>query len=183
MIPYSRTKPIPNIRPDNEHEEDEHEEDEHAHEDHGNDRHHKAGEIDPHAWLDTRNASRWVQVMANRLAEIDPANAAIYQRNAVSAKSELEVLAQRISAQVAPVSERPFIVFHDAYQYFESQFKLTLAGTVSMSDAQKPGSRQNQENSNASQGTGYKLHFRRAAIRSGTDNGHCFQPGSSSRHH
>ena len=104
--------------------------------DHGHD--HEGG-TDPHAWLDPENARRWLDLIADELARIDPENAATYRANAARAEAELAALQAEIAAQMAPLSEMRFLVFHDAYQYFERRFGLQLAGTVARGDAAAPG--------------------------------------------
>lgn len=106
---------------------DEHEHDEHAHEG-----------VDPHAWLDPQNAQAWLGAIAATLAEADPGNAEAYRRNAAAADGELDALMAELSATLALVREKPFIVFHDAYHYFEDRFGLEAAGAISLGDASAP---------------------------------------------
>jgi len=94
---------------------------------------------DPHAWLDPMNARIWLDVIAKELAEHDPDNAAVYAANATAAQAELDALASEIAAQVAPVRGKPFLVLHDAYQYFEWAFDLSATGALALSDASDPG--------------------------------------------
>lgn len=94
---------------------------------------------DPHAWLDPANARVWLGLIAGELAEHDPANAALYAANAEAAEAELVALTEEIAAQLAPVQGKPFLVFHDAYQYFETAFDIPAAGAIALSDAAAPG--------------------------------------------
>lgn len=127
-------------------EEDDHEAQEHEahgqeghadHEEHDHDHAHDGA--DPHAWLDPMNARIWLDVIAQELTGHDPANAALYAANATAAQAELDALAVEIAAQVAPVRGKPFLVFHDAYQYFETAFDLSATGAIALSDATDPG--------------------------------------------
>ncbi len=121
---------------DPDHESDGHEHG-HAHgEEHGDEH---GDETDPHLWLDPANAGLWLDAMAGALAEADPANSARYRANAAAARAELEALAGEIDARLAPLRGRPFVVFHDAYQYFEHRFGVEAAGAVTLSDARAPG--------------------------------------------
>ncbi len=132
---------------DHGHEEAGHEEaghDDHAHggeaghdHDHDHDHHdHEGG--DPHAWLDPANAEVWLDAIARTLAEVDPANGDAYAANAAAGRAEIEALRAGIEATLAPVRGRGFIVFHDAYQYFETAFDVPAAGSISVSDATAP---------------------------------------------
>lgn len=112
--------------------------DDHAeHEEH--DAHHHHGDVDPHAWLSLRNAESWLTLIAGELSDLDPENGDIYRANMASGVAELASLSDKIRQEVAPVREVPFLVFHDAYQYFEKEFGIQAAGAVSLSDASAPG--------------------------------------------
>lgn len=118
---------------------------EHAHEgqdqgrdDEGHD-HDENGQGDMHFWLDPENARLMVTQIAATLAEADPANAGAYQANAAAELVRLDALEAEIVAMLAPLADRPFIVFHDAYQYFEARFDLALAGSVTVTPDVMPG--------------------------------------------
>ena len=102
---------------------------------------HEEGEaaIDPHAWLDPEVAADWMRGIAATLAGIDPENAALYEDNAAEAIARDAEMTERLAAQLAPLSGRPYLVPHDAYQYFERRFDLPAAGALALSDAAAPG--------------------------------------------
>jgi zinc transport system substrate-binding protein len=108
----------------------------HAHQDHAHDEH---GEGDMHFWLDPENAKLMVTQIATTLAEADPDNATAYQANAEAELVRLDELEAEIAATLAPVADKPFVVFHDAYQYFEARFGLSLAGSVTVTPDVMPG--------------------------------------------
>ena len=112
------------------HVEDKREEQEDGHNDHG--------AHDPHAWLSPQNAATWLNVIAGQLSAEDPDNAGIYFANAAAGRVELDGLATNINAMLEPVRGGQFIVFHDAYQYFESAFEFPASGAISVSDAADP---------------------------------------------
>lgn len=116
-------------------QEQEHEhaqEDEHGHE-------HAHGGVDPHAWLDPENGKRWLDAMAETLAEEDPGNAARYRDNAARGKAEIDAATARIAARLAPFHDVGFVVFHDAWQYFDRRFGLHAVGAIRVGDASSPG--------------------------------------------
>ncbi|MBR9653222.1 zinc ABC transporter substrate-binding protein [Thalassovita aquimarina] len=120
------------------HGEDSHEDHtDESHQDDGHEDHDHAG-TDPHAWLDPENAKVWLGAMAEALAQADPEHADTYRRNAKAAQDDLDLQIDRIEAVLRPVSDRPFVVFHDAYQYFETRFGLAASGAISLSDASAP---------------------------------------------
>ena len=122
------------------HGHDDHKHDDHADHGHSHDTHdHAHAGPDPHAWLDPVNAVAWLALIAQELSAIDPDNADLYAANAKAAQAELTALSDQIAGDLAPLADRPFLVFHDAYQYFEARFGVTAAGAVSISDASEPG--------------------------------------------
>ncbi|GGH38256.1 zinc transport system substrate-binding protein [Cribrihabitans marinus] len=116
-----------------------HEREEHAEgevpDDHGHDEH---DEHDPHAWLSPENAGSWLNLIAAQLSAADPENAGTYFANASAAREEMQALSAEIRATLDPVREGSFIVFHDAYQYFETAFDFPASGAISLSDATDP---------------------------------------------
>lgn len=113
--------------------------DEAGHDHAGHDHAHHHGGEDPHAWLDPVNAQAWLGTIAATLSQADPANAARYAANAEAAKGELDRLRTELTAELAPVAGTPFVVFHDAYQYFEDRFGISAAGSISLADGSAPG--------------------------------------------
>jgi len=119
----------------------------HDHEDHaaedGHDDHddhdgHHHGAHDPHAWLSPQNASTWLNLIAAQLSAADPDNAGTYFANAKAARAEMDALSAEVAETLDPVRGGSFIVFHDAYQYFENAFDFPAAGAISLSDASDP---------------------------------------------
>lgn len=116
-------------------EEHDHADDEgHEHDEHG----HAHGAYDSHAWLSPTNAATWLNLIAAELSAADPDNAGVYFANAAAGRDELETLKAEVNATLAPVRDRSFVVFHDAYQYFEADFSFPASGAISLSDATDP---------------------------------------------
>ncbi len=118
-------------------QEAEHDDDE-AHDDHDGHEGHDHGAHDPHAWLSPQNAMTWMNVIAGQLSAADPDNAGAYFANAAAGRAEFETLIAEVNATLDPVRDRQFVVFHDAYQYFETDFDFPAAGAISLSDASDP---------------------------------------------
>lgn len=119
-------------------ENDDHEEHE-KHEDphHGDGDHHEA--FDPHIWLDPVNAAMLVTHIAVVLSEFDPDHAQQYAANAEAMQRQLEQLNTEVNALLEPVRDRPFVVFHDGYHYFENRFDLQAAGSLTINPETMPG--------------------------------------------
>lgn len=106
---------------------------------------HDRGEMDMHFWLDPVNAGHMVAAIADALVAADPEHADTYKANAAAEAARLEALSAEIDALLAPVRDKPFIVFHDAYQYFERRFGLTLAGAITVTPDTLPGAQRISE--------------------------------------
>jgi zinc transport system substrate-binding protein len=117
-------------------EEDGH--DEHVEED-GHDEHNH-GEFDIHFWLDPEIAKVIVKNIARELSKIDVANKSIYKANAVKAIEELDVLITTTKLRIN--TNASYVVFHDAYQYFEKRFGIEVLGALSVNPEILPGAKQ-----------------------------------------
>ena len=122
--------------------------DDHGHGDHGASSH--AGDsiqgipadaLDPHIWLDPDNAKRIVARLAQRLAALDPDNAKTYRANAQAMAQRIDALDAELAQTLAPVREVPYVVFHDAYHYFEQHYALNAVGSITLSPERKPSAR------------------------------------------
>ena len=128
---------------------DDHDKEEHAkddHDDHGKEKHakddhddHEHGEFDPHVWLDPINAKAVVHEIEEALVKADPKNAKKYEANAVRMAGKLDQLVTELRVQLQPVQGKGFIVFHDAYQYFEQRFGVAAIGSITVSPEVMPG--------------------------------------------
>jgi len=104
-----------------------HDEDEHA-----------TVNVDPHGWLDPYNGKTWLDVIATELSKIDPENTDIYFDNVSQGKTDIDAVISEIDATLATFRGTNFIVYHDAYQYFERRFDVLAAGSISMGDVSDP---------------------------------------------
>ena len=115
--------------------------DDHGHDDHGHDDH----GADPHVWLDPINAIVLVEEIKKALISADPKNKPTYEANAKSTIYNLNELIEEIDAELKPVKGRGYIVFHDAYQYFENRFGVSAVGSITVSPEVLPGAERIRE--------------------------------------
>ena len=121
------------------HAEEEGHDDHDDHDDHAKEEgHDDHGAHDPHAWLSPQNAANWLIVIAGQLSAADPENAGAYFANAAAGRAEMDALMTQVNATLDPVRGGRFVVFHDAYQYFESDFDFPASGAISIGDASDP---------------------------------------------
>lgn len=100
---------------------------------------HGHGEFDAHVWLDPVNAKAMTHEIVEVLSEAFPKNAKIYAENGERLEAKLDALTKELSETLAPVHGKSFVVFHDAYQYFEKRFDLRAAGSITVSPEVLPG--------------------------------------------
>ena len=97
--------------------------------------------INPHLWLDPRNAMVIARLAAQAMSELDPGNAPRYAANLARLLDRLEALDSELAARLAPVAGIPYAVFHDAYRYFEARYGLRRLGAVTIDPSVPPGAR------------------------------------------
>jgi zinc transport system substrate-binding protein len=114
-------------------EHDDHKEKE-GHEDHAH------GQHDPHVWLDPNNAKVFIKEITKQLIKLDSANSSIYKSNSKKALAEIDKLIKDIKSNLK--KDLRFVVFHDAYQYFENRFGIQVLGALTVNTDVMPGAEQ-----------------------------------------
>ena len=112
------------------------------HDDHGHEGH-AHGEHDPHVWLDPMNAKVIIKEIEKQLVKLDPDNSSKYKANSKKAQSELDNLTKNIKRDLK--GNLRFVVFHDAYQYFENRFGIKVLGALTVNPDVLPGAEQLSE--------------------------------------
>jgi zinc transport system substrate-binding protein len=102
---------------------------------------HNHGETDMHVWLDPANAKALAGTIATALGDADPDNAVLYQANAERLRQQLDDLNRSLQKRLAAVTARPYVVFHDAYQYFEHRYGVNAIGAITINPTVRPSAR------------------------------------------
>jgi zinc transport system substrate-binding protein len=121
---------------------------------------------DPHAWLSPIIARRIVEAIASELTRADSHNADTYRRNARALDQRIQVLATELTAKLTAVRPAPFIMFHDAFQYFEQAFGLQSVGAMQLEPARAPGAARVQALRMAIRDHGVRCVFREPQFQS-----------------
>ncbi|MEO5370427.1 MAG: zinc ABC transporter substrate-binding protein [Magnetococcus sp. DMHC-1] len=121
-----------------------------ARSDHGHDHDPHAGHdpatlVDPHVWLDPENGRVLVAALVHILGDVWPEQKNLFVRNGQRVQERLQALDLQLRNLLLPVRDRPFIVFHDAYHYFEARYGLAGVGTITLRPEHPPGARRIQE--------------------------------------
>lgn len=117
-----------------------HKTDDHAH-DHAGKHAHAPHEIDGHVWLDPHNARKMLTEIARALSEAAPEHAETFRANAARAAAALDALEADLAREVTPLKGKYYVVFHDAYQYFERRFDLAPVGAITLSPEVRPSAK------------------------------------------
>ena len=126
---------------DKDHDEHKHDEDK-DHDEDGHEGHHH-GEFDAHIWLDPSNAREMLYEIAHELSDLDPANADKYNQNLNETILAIDEMITNIDRDINKNAK--FIVFHDAYQYFEKKFGVASSGALTLNTDVLPGAKQVSE--------------------------------------
>jgi zinc transport system substrate-binding protein len=102
---------------------------------------HDHGSHDPHFWLGIDQVEVASSYISDKLVEVDPQNADVYKKNLDVFLSQLADKKRSIEAQLAPVKDKGYYVFHDAYSYYEDEFGLNKLGHFTVSPERKPGAK------------------------------------------
>ena len=102
---------------------------------------HAAGQYDMHIWLDPQNAIAIVKAVQVALSASDPHHSEAYEANAEETISKLQQLIPAVRKDLADARGRPFVVFHDAYSYFEHRFDLHAAAAIAVHPETPPGAK------------------------------------------
>ncbi len=109
-----------------------HDHDEHGHEGHAH---------DGHVWLDPINVRTMTRAIVAALSQRDPGNAASYKANGDALTGRIEALMEELRGEMRPFSGTPYVVFHDATQYFDLDFGPEAVGSVSVSPEVPPSAK------------------------------------------
>ncbi len=130
---------------EHEHDEHDHVEDEHDEDEHGHDEHDRAehdhGYWDLHVWLDTGNARVIAKSIASVLKQLEPDHHDQIQTNLNNFLHRIDDLDEDLETATSPVRNLPYMVFHDAYQYMETQWGLNYIGAVLINPERNPGAK------------------------------------------
>lgn len=101
---------------------------------------HVHGDLDPHVWLDPANGEAMVQMVLDKLIEVDPKARATYQRNASAYLARLREASKHMlaDAEAVPKPRRYLVTTHDGYGYLAHALDYQVAGFVTPNPALEP---------------------------------------------
>ena len=97
------------------------------------DHHAHHSDIDGHIWLSIDNARAISHHLYTELIRHDPEHQSAYLQNKNLLIEKLQRLKSSINDKLSAVKQKPYLTFHDAFQYFESEFELSGSHFVTTS--------------------------------------------------
>lgn len=79
---------------------------------------------DPHYWLSLQNIKPMIDVVLPELIKLKPEHTVLYQQNAAKLEAAALSLHAELSAKLAPIAGKSFMVFHPSWEYFAESFGL-----------------------------------------------------------
>jgi zinc/manganese transport system substrate-binding protein len=84
----------------------------------------------PHFWLDPRNGKIIAQRIAEKLRELDPKNAAVYDKNLAAFTAKLDEKWTEWQNKLEPLRKTKVITYHKSYEYFAAAFGLEVVAQL-----------------------------------------------------
>ena len=102
-------------------------------------------EPDPHIWLAPKNSAQMARNIADGLAELYPDDAARLHENAADYAREMDELQAYGEQQLANLSCRELVTFHDGFSYFAEAFGLEIAAAMEVEAGSEPSAKELEE--------------------------------------
>jgi zinc/manganese transport system substrate-binding protein len=98
---------------------------------------------DPHWWHSIANMKKATSVIRKHFVEADPANKALYARNATEYLVKLTDLEKWVRQEIAalPRDRRKLVTSHDALQYFAQEYGFKIYAIEGVSTEDQPSSK------------------------------------------
>ncbi|NTV90261.1 MAG: zinc ABC transporter substrate-binding protein [Clostridiales bacterium] len=101
----------------------------------------ETGEDNPHVWVSITGAIEQTVNIAERLAELDPSNEALYRSNSVEYVKKLEALSEKMHNELKTLKTRDIVTFHEAFPYFAEEFDLNIKAVLVQEEGDSPDAR------------------------------------------
>lgn len=96
------------------------------------------GSVDPHFWLDPLLMAQAADVLATRLADLDPEGATTYEANAAELRTRLEDLDAELGAGLASCEVDLLVTSHSAFGYLADRYGFTQVGISGLDPDSEP---------------------------------------------
>lgn len=106
-----------------------------------------ASNYDPHVWFDIDFWKQMTQYATEKLKEVDPKNAVLFETNSKAYLSALDTLEGEVRGVIETLQaeKRILVTAHDAFNYFGQAFGFEVVGLQGLSTATEAGVQDVQE--------------------------------------
>ena len=84
----------------------------------------------PHYWLDPENGRRIARLFETRFAQLDPANAAVYDANEKAFEARLNAAERGWATDLATIKAKPIVAWHTSWRYFAEYTGVNIVAFV-----------------------------------------------------
>ncbi len=100
-----------------------------------------ASNYDPHIWFSVKNWKQVTVFTIEKLKELDPENAVVFETNGKAYLEKLNKLEAKIKGIIAtlPKEKRILVTAHDAFSYFGKEYAFNVVGLQGLSTATEAG--------------------------------------------
>jgi len=99
---------------------------------------HAHNETDNHIWLSPSNVVLMVKAVSQRLQILLPNQVQVIQQREQRWLATLAATDAQVNQILMPIKKQPFLVLHDAFQYFEHYYQLKGAGAIRLNPELPP---------------------------------------------
>ena len=89
--------------------------------------------VDGHIWLSVENAKALVRAVSLQLQALRPEQSAAIKQRTVQWLAQISQTDAEVNTLLMPVKQQPYLVLHDAFQYFEQRYQLNGVGAIRLS--------------------------------------------------
>jgi ABC-type Zn uptake system ZnuABC Zn-binding protein ZnuA len=102
------------------------------------------GHPNPHLWPNPLHGLTYAELIHDKLAELDPENAAYYDANLEAFRTQIEDIDQRMmtAAATVPDANRKLLTYHDSWAYWAPRYGFVVIGAVQPSDFAEPSAQE-----------------------------------------
>lgn len=105
------------------------------------DEHEEEGSVDPHYWLDARNASAIAATVAADLSLRFPEKKEMFASNLAVAQARFADTDRAVRETLASLTNRKVVTLHDAWYYFAEAYDIQVVGSFEPTAAREPSPR------------------------------------------
>lgn len=102
---------------------------------------HQHGNTDMHIWTSPQNAIKMAKMITKTLSRIDPNNSQDYENNYTLLRASINRAAEAINEDLVVFRKKKYLVFHNAWKYFQKSFSLQEPIIVALQENINPGAK------------------------------------------